>query len=133
MIPRHQCDNPKCRKIHRMLPDILVPYKHYPEETISGVLDEVVGPDDMDSENFPSEKSMERWHHWFIFNRMNMEGHIRPIGHRILEYDEELLSSTMSLLFHIRSSIPDIWLKIILRYIYNSGNTLQAFYCKTNF
>ena len=70
MIPRHQCDNPKCRKIHRMLPDTLVPYKHYPEETISGVLDEVVGPDDMDSENFPSEKSMERWHHWFIFNRM---------------------------------------------------------------
>lgn len=40
-----------------MLPDILVPYKHYPEETISGVLDEVVGPDDMDSENFPSEKA----------------------------------------------------------------------------
>ena len=128
MIPRHQCDNPKCRKIHRMLPDILVPYKHYPEQTISGVLDEIVGPDDMDSENFPSEKSMERWHHWFIFNRMNMEGHIKSIGHRILGYDEELLSSTMSLLSYIRSSIPDIWLKIILRYIYNSGNTLQAFY-----
>ena len=34
-----------------MLPDILVPYKHYSEETISGVLDEIVGPDDMDSEN----------------------------------------------------------------------------------
>lgn len=111
-----------------MLPDILVPYKHYPEETISGVLDEIVGSDDMDSENFPSEKSMERWHHWFIFNRMNMEGHIKSIGHRILGYEEELLSSTMSLLSHIRSSIPDVWLKIILRYIYNSGNTLQAFY-----
>lgn len=78
--------------------------------------DEIVGPDDMDSENFPSEKSMERWHHWSIFNRMNMEGHIRSSGHRILGYDEELLSSTMSLLSHIRSSIPDIWLKIILRY-----------------
>lgn len=116
MIPRHQCDNPKCRKIHRMLPDILVPYKHYPEKTISGVLDEIVGPDDMDSENFPSEKSMERWHHWFIFNRMNMEGHIRSRGHRILGYDEELLSSAMSLLSHIRSAIPDIWLKSILRY-----------------
>ena len=76
----------------------------------------IVGPDDMDSENFPSEKSMERWHHWSIFNRMNMEGHIRSSGHRILGYDEELLSSTMSLLSHIRSSIPDIWLKIILRY-----------------
>lgn len=99
-----------------MLPDIFVPYKHYPEETISGGVDEIIGPDDMDSENFPSEKSMERWHHWSIFNRMNMEGHIRSSGHRILGYDEELLSSTMSLLSHIRSSIPDIWLKIILRY-----------------
>lgn len=127
-IPRHQCDNPKCRKIHRMLPDVLVPFKHYPEETISGVLDDIVGPDDMDSENFPSEKSMNRWHHWFIFNRMNIEGHMRSIGHRILGYDEELLSSTISLLAHLRSSIPDAWLKIILRYIYNSGNTLQAFY-----
>ena len=61
-------------------------------------------------------KSMERWHHWFIFNRMNMEGHIRSRGHRILGYDEELLSSAMSLLSHIRSAIPDIWLKSILRY-----------------
>lgn len=41
-----------------MLPDVLVPFKHYPEETISGVLEDIVGPDDMDSENFPSEKSM---------------------------------------------------------------------------
>ena len=127
-IPRHQCNNPKCRKIHRMLPDVLVPFKHYPEETISGVLDDIVGPEDMDSENFPSEKSMDRWHHWFIFNRMNIEGHMKSIGHRILGYDEELLSSTISLLEHLRSSIPDAWLKIILRYIYNSGNTLQAFY-----
>ena len=33
-----------------MLPDCLVPYKHYNEETISGVLDDIVNPDDEDSE-----------------------------------------------------------------------------------
>lgn len=50
-----------------MLPDCLVPYKHYNEETISGVLDDIVNPDDEDSEIYPSEKTMLRWHHWFIF------------------------------------------------------------------
>lgn len=43
-----------------MLPDCLVPYKHYNEETISGVLDDIVNPDDEDSEIYPSEKTMLR-------------------------------------------------------------------------
>lgn len=54
-IPRHQCSNDKCRRIHRMLPDILTPFKHYNEETISGVLDGIVTPEDEDSETSPSE------------------------------------------------------------------------------
>ena len=39
-----------------MLPEILLPYKHYSEEVVSGVLDDVILPDDEDSENYPSEK-----------------------------------------------------------------------------
>lgn len=111
-----------------MLPDALLPYKHYPEETISGVLDEIVSPDDTDSENCPSEKSMIRWRHWFMFNQLNVDGHLKSIGCRVLGFNEELLRSSVSLLHHIRSSIPDAWLKTIIRYIYNSGSTLQAFY-----
>ena len=53
-----------------MLPDFLVPYKHYNEETISGVLDGIVNPDDEDSEVYPSEMTMLRWHHWFILNQL---------------------------------------------------------------
>lgn len=49
-----------------MLPDCLTPYKHYNEETISGVLDGIVNSDDEDSEMYPSEKTMLRWHHWYI-------------------------------------------------------------------
>ena len=37
-----------------MLPDILTPFKHYNEETILGVLDDIVTPDDEDSETYPS-------------------------------------------------------------------------------
>ena len=43
-----------------MLPDCLTPYKHYNEETISGVLDGIVNSDDEDSEMYPSEKTMLR-------------------------------------------------------------------------
>lgn len=111
-----------------MLPDFLVPYKHYPEETVSGVIDDVITPDDEDSEIYPSEATMIRWHHWFMANRFNMEGQMRSIGYRLLGFREELLMSDSSLLVHLRSSIPGSWLKIILRYIYNSGNSLQPFY-----
>lgn len=127
-IPRHQCDNSQCNRIHRMLPDILVPYKHYTEETVAGVLDEVISADDADSENYPAETTMIRWHHWFMANQLNIEGHIKSIGYRLLGFGGELLRSGSSLLSHMRSSIPDSWLKVILRYIYNSGNSLQAYY-----
>ena len=103
-----------------MLPDLLLPNKHYPEETIAGVLDGIVGTDDMDSESYPSEKTMTRWRHWFMFNQLNIDGHMKSIGYRILGFNEELLTSYVSLLCHIRSSIPDAWLKLTIRYIYNS-------------
>ena len=111
-----------------MLPDILVPYKHYQEETVSGVLDGIVSPDDEDSENYPSEQTMIRWHHRFMANRLNIEGQMKSIGYRLLGFHEELLKSGISLLEHMKSSIPDAWLKTVLRYIYNSGNALQPFY-----
>lgn len=70
-----------------MLPDFMVPYKQYPEETIAGVLDEVVLSTDSDSEDFPSESTMKRWKQWFIRNMANMDGHIRSVAHRMLGFN----------------------------------------------
>jgi hypothetical protein len=111
-----------------MLPDFLVPYKHYAEETIAGVLDGTVLASDADSEDYPAEMTMGRWHHWFFFNQLCIEGQLRSVGHRELGFNEELLRSCISLLNYIRCSIPDGWLKVILRFIYNSGNSLAAVY-----
>ena len=44
MIRRLYCK--KCRRLHNELPDILSPYKHYEAETIEGVVDDFVLPDD---------------------------------------------------------------------------------------
>lgn len=79
-----------------MLPDFMVPYKQYPEETIAGVLDEVVLSTDSDSEDFPSESTMKRWKQWFIRNMANMDGHIRSVAHRMLGFSQELLYSDIS-------------------------------------
>ena len=116
------------RKAGRWDVPYAVPYKHYNEETISGVLDDIVNPDDEDSEIYPSEKTMLRWHHWFILNQFNIEGHMKSIGYRLLGFKEELLKFSNSLLGHIKSSMPDAWLRTILRYLYNSGNSLQPCY-----
>ena len=111
-----------------MLPSFLLPHKHYTEETISGVLDEVVKPTDEDSEEHPSERTMIRWHHWLMVNEFTIDGLMKSIAFRELGYTKELLYSSIALLSHLKSSIPDGWLSVIIRYIYNSGNKRMPVY-----
>ena len=59
LIRRLKCSS--CGKLHRELPDCLVPYKHYASEVISGVLDGIVTPEDDDSADYPCEMTMLRW------------------------------------------------------------------------
>lgn len=128
LIPRHQCSNRQCQKIHRMLADFMVPFKHYSEEVISGVLDGVVLPSDEDSADYPSEQTMIRWHHWLMKNKLNIDGQLKSIAYRELDFSQELLKSSDSLLSYIKSFIPDGWLRTIIRFLYNSGNSLLFFY-----
>ena len=120
-IRRLKCH--KCGNLHRELPDCLTPYKQYATEVISGVLDEVVTPEDEDSANYPCVLTMHRWHHWLTANRLRIDGYLKSIGYHLLGFGEELLKSGMSLLEHLRSSIPE-WLETILRVLYNSGGFL---------
>ena len=66
MIRRFRCCD--CHSYHNELPDCLVPYKHYEAEVISGVLDEVIRPEDLESEDYPSFSTMRRWIQCFIEN-----------------------------------------------------------------
>ena len=120
-IERLKCK--RCERLHNALPDFLVPYKHYITEIISGVLDNIVTPVDQDSEDYPCEETMKRWHYWFRSNQDNIEGYMKSIGYRILGLGEDLLNSKISLLTHLRNS-SEIWLETTLRMIYNSGGFL---------
>lgn len=124
-VERRKCTNGGCQRIHTVLPDCLVPYKHYASEVIAGVLDEVITPDDADTEDYPCEATMHRWKHWLMVNYLRMEGYLKSIGHRMLGLEKGLLVSTVSLLEKLRLS-NDRWLEAILRMIYNSGGFLQS-------
>ena len=123
LIERLQCK--ACRRLHNALPYFLVPYKHYKTDIISGVLDNIVSPDDLDDEDYPCEETMKRWHHWFRSNHENIDGFMKSIGYRFLGFGEDLLNSKISLLTHLRKS-SELWLETIIRIIYNSGGRLAV-------
>lgn len=121
MIRRFQCDH--CQSYHNELPDCLVPFKHYETEVISGVLDGVVSPNDLDAEDYPSFMTMLRWLQWFNENLERIQGYLRTIGYTHLGLGEDIVFSQNSLLDVIRNKYQD-WLEKILRLIYNSGGFL---------
>ena len=90
---------------------------------IAGVLDEVILPEDLDFEDYPSFNTMLRWLQWFRENLQRIEGYLRTAGYQILNLGEELLFTPDLLLNKIRNRCQN-WLEHILRLIYNSGGFL---------
>lgn len=116
-----------CESYHNELPDVLLPYKHYGAEVISGVIDGIVTPDDHDSEDYPSISTMLSWLRWFRLNLANMEGYLRNTGYSILKLGEDFLFSDQSLLETVRKRYFN-WLEKTIRIIYNSGGSLPSHY-----
>ncbi len=66
-------------RLHRALPDFMVPYKHYDARAISDVLD----GDAVDGDK-PSESTVIRWHMWLQINKALIDGILKSLGHRQL-------------------------------------------------
>ena len=92
---------------------------------VAGVLDEVILPADLDSEDYPSFNTMLRWLQWFRENLQRIEGYLRIVGYQILDLGEELLFTSDLLLNKIRNRYQN-WLELILQLIYNSGGFLTS-------
>ncbi len=58
-VKRYTC--PVCGSVHRILPDFLLPRKHYEAEIIKGVINGSITPFDLDYEDYPCEMTMARW------------------------------------------------------------------------
>ena len=117
LIRRLKC---KCGRLHHEIPDFLVPHKHYTNEVLENVLDDVSTPADLSSEDYPCEITMKRWKDWLSRNCDQIEGMLRTIGYKLPGFTVTLLKSRISLLTGLRESGSD-WLATIHRLIYNCG------------
>lgn len=63
-ITRRRCAS--CNKLHRVLPDDILPFKQYSKEVIFGVMDGLIDDSVLGFENFPSGSTMKRWLQDFV-------------------------------------------------------------------
>lgn len=58
-VKRFRCI--ECNRLHRMLPDTILPFKHYEAEIIEGVVNGIITSDTLGFEDYPCEMTMLRW------------------------------------------------------------------------
>lgn len=124
LIRRLKCTNGKCRRLHNELPDCMCPYKHYDAGLIEDVVEGIISEDDLETEDYPCEKTMNHWKWWIQMNKKNMEGQIKSAAHRFLDFDDRFLKSEDSLLEELKKRISPGWLKAVVRFVYNSGGRI---------
>ena len=59
LLARFKCS--KCKSVHREIPDILIPYKHYSSKIISAIKNGEINEFTIGYEDYPSIQSMKRW------------------------------------------------------------------------
>lgn len=79
--------------------------------------------DDLDSEDYPCAKTMERWQKWFTGNRDNIEGYLRSAQYKLSDFKKEVLFYHESWIAYIKQSSQK-WLESIIRVIYNQGGVM---------
>ena len=120
-IRRLKCSH--CGRLHNEMPDCLVPHKHYAAKVIEDVIDEAAGPDDLSTEDYPCEQTMQRWKAWMQRNQTQIDGIVKSAAYRILGFGDQLLNSSVSLLEKLRE-LGAGWLCIIQKIVYNSGGAM---------
>ena len=124
MINRMKCTNGGCCRLHRQLTDDMIKFKQYAAEVIEDVIDEVISEED--GLKNPCDGSMKHWRWWFLYNREQIEGHLRSAGYRLRGFKCGEENSADSLLDKYRKDISPGWLGKVCRIVNNIGGVLRA-------
>ena len=57
---------PKCKHVHRVIPDVLFPYKQYEARIILKAIFGLISSDLIEFEDYPCERTFERWRKYYI-------------------------------------------------------------------
>lgn len=96
-------------------------------DIIEDVVDEVVGSDDLGTEDYPCEGTMKHWKWWISQNEANIGGQMRSMLHHLMDFDIKFLKSSDSLLKKLKGRISPGWLSVVARFIYNSGGRIEPY------
>lgn len=124
-IERRRC--PGGCGLHRILPDFLAPYKHYDMDIITGVLNGSITSDTPPFENYPCEKTMERWQGWLLLNLVFINGYLKSVGIRLFAMGIALAYSVTNLVEELKQRDRHGWMKVIIRAVYNTGGSLEPY------
>lgn len=58
-LRRMRCE--RCGRVHREIPDYLIPYKQYEADLIQGVMEGLITTETYGYEDYPCEMTMIRW------------------------------------------------------------------------
>jgi hypothetical protein len=102
-----------CNRLHTVLPDVLVPHKHYGAPEIETVLESEVRNDEV------SDSTTVRWQQWIKGNEVQIEGVLQSLK---LNAEDKLpeLRSSEHLFIHLKT-VFRYWLSVVSRLVINSG------------
>lgn len=115
----------RCDSVSTALPEQMSPHKHYASEVIENVIDEVCTPVDIQTEDYPCEKTMDNWKAEFESKKVQIDGQLKSILSGTADQGKKLLESGISLLEKLRNEGAG-WLSAVNRIIYNAGGFLKA-------
>lgn len=124
LIERRSC--PAGCGLFRVLTEFLFPYKHYDADIITGVLNGTVTPEKNGFEDYPCEKTMERWKVWMALNLIYINAYLKSIGIRLFAMGIALAYSTANLVEELKQREPIDWLRTAIRAVYNTGGSLAS-------
>lgn len=61
-----------CGCIHRILPEFLLPYKHYEKTVVAGFVSGLFTSDDLAYEDYPCEQTVKRWKDLYFSTDFNL-------------------------------------------------------------
>lgn len=102
-----------CNRLHTVLPDVLVPHKHYGASEIETVLESEVRSDEV------SDSTVARWRQWIKGNTVQIEGVLQSLK---LETEDKLpgLRNNENLSGRLKT-ITRNWLSVVSRLVVNGG------------
>ena len=141
IIERRLCTNTDCScKSKRLLPNTLVPYKHYGSDIVGDSIREALTGEVGDSvneevseggsENLPSEVSQRRWFQWMMVN-MEILLEVIEEQHRLFPDAEcgRFKKGTLDGFMEYREGDDgDHWLGVLLTYVSCAGCVMRTAY-----